>query len=151
MHTNHVESFFSRIQRSYVGIRHRFSVKYFDWYAAEIAWREHTDVEHGAFRAVEEDIAKSVRLLGEQRAARSRLEERCQSGRDYNLACCYAKLSRSEEAIDCLERQASGSQTYVALVAGWMKNDSDLDSLRNHPRYLALANRMEAQPAPAKG
>lgn len=69
----------------------------------------------------------------------------------YNLACCYAKLSRPEEAIDCLERQASGSQTYVALVAGWMKNDSDLDSLRNHPRYLALADRMEAQPAPAKG
>jgi hypothetical protein len=29
--TNHVESFFSRIQRSYVGIHHRFSLKYFDW------------------------------------------------------------------------------------------------------------------------
>ncbi len=40
MNTNHVESFFSRIQRSYVGIHHRFSVRYFDWYAAEIAWRE---------------------------------------------------------------------------------------------------------------
>ena len=40
MNTNHVESFFSRIQRAYVGIHHRFSVKYFDWYAAEIAWHE---------------------------------------------------------------------------------------------------------------
>jgi hypothetical protein len=40
VNTNHVESFFSRIQRAYVGIHHRFSVKYFDWYAAEIAWRE---------------------------------------------------------------------------------------------------------------
>ena len=39
VNTNHVESFFSRIQRSYVGIHHRFSVRYFDWYAAEIAWR----------------------------------------------------------------------------------------------------------------
>lgn len=40
VNTNHVESFFSRIQRSYVGIHHRFSVRYFDWYAAEIAWGE---------------------------------------------------------------------------------------------------------------
>jgi adenylate cyclase len=67
----------------------------------------------------------------------------------YNLACCYAKLSRPEDAIDCLERQASGSHTYVTLVAGWMKNDSDLDSLRNHPRYMALMERMEK--ALAKG
>ncbi|MGN7736361.1 tetratricopeptide repeat protein [Hyphomicrobiales bacterium] len=69
----------------------------------------------------------------------------------YNLACCYAKLSRPEEAIDCLERQASGSQTYVALVTGWMKNDSDLDPLRDHPRYLALADRLEAQLPSATG
>ncbi|WP_371418811.1 transposase [Agrobacterium sp. ICMP 6402] len=40
VNTNHVESFFSRIQRAYIGIHHRFSVRYFDWYAAEIAWRE---------------------------------------------------------------------------------------------------------------
>lgn len=38
--TNYIESFFSRIQRAYVGIHHRFSLKYFDWYVAEIAWRE---------------------------------------------------------------------------------------------------------------
>jgi hypothetical protein len=38
--TNQVESFFSRVQRTYVGIHHRFSLKYFDWYVAELAWRE---------------------------------------------------------------------------------------------------------------
>ncbi|PTM98339.1 IS1595 family transposase [Mycoplana dimorpha] len=38
--TNQVESFFSRVQRAYVGIHHRFSLKYFDWYVAEFAWRE---------------------------------------------------------------------------------------------------------------
>lgn len=38
--TNQVESFFSRVQRAYVGIHHRFSLKYFDWYMAELAWRE---------------------------------------------------------------------------------------------------------------
>lgn len=48
VNTNHVESYFSRIQRSYIGIHHRFSVRYFDWYAAEIAWREdNRRVENG--------------------------------------------------------------------------------------------------------
>ena len=38
--TNIIESFFSRVRRSYRGIHHRFSMKYMDWYAAELAWRE---------------------------------------------------------------------------------------------------------------
>ena len=38
--TNTVESFFSRVERSYRGIHHRFSVKYLDWYVADLAWRE---------------------------------------------------------------------------------------------------------------
>jgi adenylate cyclase len=61
----------------------------------------------------------------------------------YNLACCYAKLGKVEEAIDCLERQTSGSPIYVAQVTAWMKKDSDLDTLRKHPRYAALAERLE--------
>ncbi|TIL84601.1 MAG: tetratricopeptide repeat protein [Mesorhizobium sp.] len=68
----------------------------------------------------------------------------------YNLACCYAKLGKAEEAMDCLERQASGSPIYVAQTTAWMKKDSDLDSLRNHPRYLALIDRMNAQLGAAK-
>ncbi|NNH31679.1 hypothetical protein C9413_19950 [Rhizobium sp. SEMIA 4085] len=35
--TNQVESFFSRVQRAYVGIQHRFSLKYFDWSVAGVA------------------------------------------------------------------------------------------------------------------
>ncbi|NKM65031.1 tetratricopeptide repeat protein [Rhizobium leguminosarum bv. viciae] len=69
----------------------------------------------------------------------------------YNLACCYAKLGKPAEAIACLERQTSGSPTYVASVVAWMKKDSDLDPLRNHPRYLALADRMEVQLAEPPG
>ncbi|KQT42052.1 hypothetical protein ASG43_17405 [Aureimonas sp. Leaf454] len=40
VNTNHVESFFSRVERAYVGIHHHFSLKYFDWYMADVAWRE---------------------------------------------------------------------------------------------------------------
>ncbi len=68
----------------------------------------------------------------------------------YNLACCYAKLGKAEEAIGCLERQASGSPIYVAQFAAWMKKDSDLDSLHSHPRYSALAERLEIQLAATK-
>jgi adenylate cyclase len=68
----------------------------------------------------------------------------------YNLACCYAKLGKTEEAIDCLERQASGSPIYVAQIAAWMKKDSDLDSLRSYPGYSALAERLQTRLAAAK-
>jgi hypothetical protein len=35
--TNQIESFFSRVRRAYRGIHHRFSVKYLDWYVAELS------------------------------------------------------------------------------------------------------------------
>jgi hypothetical protein len=40
--TNAIEGFFARVERSYVGIHHRFSTKYLDWYMAMIAWKEDT-------------------------------------------------------------------------------------------------------------
>ena len=52
----------------------------------------------------------------------------------YNVACAFALLGKPDEAIGCLE---------TALKLGhwfreWAKNDSDLDSLRNDPRFQAL-------------
>lgn len=38
--TNQAESFFSRVRRAEIGIHHRISGKYLDWYAADVAWRE---------------------------------------------------------------------------------------------------------------
>lgn len=38
--TNQAESHFSRLRRAEVGIHHRISGKYLDWYAAGVAWRE---------------------------------------------------------------------------------------------------------------
>ncbi|WP_230533934.1 transposase [Microvirga roseola] len=35
-----IESFFARVRRAYRGVHHRFSVKYLDWYIAELSWRE---------------------------------------------------------------------------------------------------------------
>ncbi|TPK95808.1 tetratricopeptide repeat protein [Mesorhizobium sp. B2-4-12] len=63
----------------------------------------------------------------------------------YNIGCFYARLGKAEQAIDCLERQLTASHAYLILRMPWMRQDSDLDSLRAHPRYVALVNRMEAQ------
>jgi hypothetical protein len=40
--SNVIESFFSRVEKAYKGINHRFSTKYLDWYMAMLAWKEDT-------------------------------------------------------------------------------------------------------------
>ena len=51
----------------------------------------------------------------------------------YNVVCVYSLLGDIDEAFDLLERLLpyAGHE----LKHGWIKNDSDLDPLRSHPRY----------------
>ena len=53
----------------------------------------------------------------------------------YNAACTYALLGQADRAIDLLEK-------WIPLVGAemrlWFKHDSDLESIRNHPRYAKL-------------
>jgi adenylate cyclase len=54
----------------------------------------------------------------------------------YNVACIYTSLGDIDRAFDLLERLLphAGHE----LKHGWLKNDSDLDPLRNHPRYQKI-------------
>ncbi len=53
----------------------------------------------------------------------------------YNCACAYAKLGDHDEAMDLLEKVLErGSSAYK----DWMVNDSDVDPLRNEPRFQKL-------------
>ena len=52
----------------------------------------------------------------------------------YNVACSYALLNMSEDAINCLEKAFEQGEWYKA----WAEHDSDLDHLRNIPRFQAL-------------
>jgi serine/threonine protein kinase/Flp pilus assembly protein TadD len=52
----------------------------------------------------------------------------------YNVACSYAKLALTEDAIRCLEQATKAGE----WLKGWAEHDSDLDSLRNDPRFQAL-------------
>jgi len=54
----------------------------------------------------------------------------------YNVACVYSLLGDIERAFDLLERVLphAGHE----LKHGWIKHDSDLDPLRDHPRYQKI-------------
>lgn len=58
----------------------------------------------------------------------------------YNAACTYALLGEVERAIDLLENWVTQVGAEMKL---WFKNDSDLDTIRGHPRYLKLVELLE--------
>jgi adenylate cyclase len=53
----------------------------------------------------------------------------------YNMACVYSLLGELDRAIDHLENVIPHISSELKL---WFKNDSDLDPVRDHPRYHKL-------------
>lgn len=62
----------------------------------------------------------------------------------YNVACIQSLAGRVEQAMQSLERAVKSGLTQRA----WLEHDSNLDPLRNHPRYPAL---LELLPPEAPG
>jgi len=58
----------------------------------------------------------------------------------YNLACAYAIMGETDKALDFLEKMSGTSLRNV----DWMENDGDLDSLRDHPRFEKIMQRLGA-------
>ena len=56
----------------------------------------------------------------------------------YNLGCIYSLAGEIEGALDCLERAAA----YGLTQKGWYEHDSNLDPLRQHPRFKALLEKL---------
>ena len=52
----------------------------------------------------------------------------------YNVACAYSSFGEIDNALDCLEKSILKGMAEI----DWMKNDSDLDNVRDHPRFKAL-------------
>jgi TolB-like protein/Flp pilus assembly protein TadD len=52
----------------------------------------------------------------------------------YNVGCVYANIDEIEKAIDCLEQSVNKGMAQM----DWIKHDTDLDNLREHPRFKAL-------------
>ena len=72
-------------------------------------------------------FAHAVELGGTATAARPQ-------NNAYNVACCYARLGRRDDALRWLERSLAMGYTARADIAG----DEDLVSLRSEPRFRAL-------------
>jgi adenylate cyclase len=56
----------------------------------------------------------------------------------YNGACFYALAGEIEKALDCLENSSTFNDPE------WIDNDSDLDPLRDEPRFKALMAKMRS-------
>lgn len=56
----------------------------------------------------------------------------------YNAACVYARLSKTEEAIDSLERAVKNGFGRRE----WIEQDPDLNPIRDDPRFQALLGRV---------
>jgi TolB-like protein/Flp pilus assembly protein TadD len=60
----------------------------------------------------------------------------------YNVACVFSLAGEHERAIDHLERASGQGESLT-----WMKSDTDLDPLREHPRFIALLEGLETDAA----
>jgi non-specific serine/threonine protein kinase len=56
----------------------------------------------------------------------------------YNIACNFTLLGQPEEAIDCFEKAVGLGYRHKR----WLEQDTDLISLRSHPRFQALLKRL---------
>jgi hypothetical protein len=56
----------------------------------------------------------------------------------YNVGCIFSLAGRADEALDCLERPVAAGLTQ----RGWYEHDSNLDFVRNTPRFQALLARL---------
>lgn len=103
-----------------------------------------TDPDNGA--AVGYGVTALV-TLGEMDKAKSWVEQALLIDPDdltlrYNLACAMAKAGETDYALDlllvALERGGRGNYE-------WAKEDSDLDSLRDNPRFQAMMAAADAR------
>jgi len=60
----------------------------------------------------------------------------------YNIACCQAKLGRSDAALDILAQLAAESENDL-LTAEFIASDPDLKSLHDHPRFAEIVKAFE--------
>jgi tetratricopeptide (TPR) repeat protein len=58
----------------------------------------------------------------------------------YNVACVYALLGLRDSAVDCLDQAITNGFGHWE----WIEHDSDLDSLRELPRFKQLLDRRQA-------
>ena len=57
----------------------------------------------------------------------------------YNTACFYSQAGEIDIAFEALERSLAAGKS----DADWLRQDSDLDNIRDDPRFQDILERME--------
>ena len=92
--------------------------------------------------------AGTLTVLGEVERAKRWLNRALEMDPDdsvllYNVACVFATMGEVEEAVSFLARAAE----HGTVNAAWMRNDTDLASLRGDARFQALLKQLEEKGA----
>jgi tetratricopeptide (TPR) repeat protein len=135
-----------------MGLTYRASV-YFqqrDWAKAARAYKHITKRNPGSASAWFR-LGYARHALGEYEAAivahrRAANNDRFKPVALYNLGCAYALTGKPDEAFEALEQAVQAGFGNAALFA----RDNDLVSLRDDPRFAALAGRLSPESAAAK-
>lgn len=61
----------------------------------------------------------------------------------YGIACFHSRIGMTEEAVAYFEQAVRAGFSHVE----WIKNDSDFDQIRNHPRFQAALRDLEDRSA----
>jgi TolB-like protein/Tfp pilus assembly protein PilF len=61
----------------------------------------------------------------------------------YGIACFHSRIGKTEEAVAYFEQAVRAGFSHVE----WIKNDSDFDQIRNHPRFQAALRDLQNRPA----
>jgi TolB-like protein/Flp pilus assembly protein TadD len=102
---------------------------------AEERLRLSPDDVRGRYLGANALVALGERAKGLQWARAARALDPDEPMLLYNLGCIYAMAGESSEALDCLEKAAAS--TGIAQRE-WFEHDSNLDSLREDPRFVAI-------------
>ena len=102
----------------------------------------HLELNPDDVRALYLGAGTHIRLgnkkLGLEWSAKALELEPDDTGVLYNVACCYSLLGEIEGAIKLLEKAVDAGWAYKE----WLENDSDLDPLRDHPKFQLLIEKM---------
>lgn len=90
-------------------------------------------------------MANGLVALGERERGRQYAEAALARGGEdpmllYNLGCIFSMLGAAGQALGCLEKAAQSGLTQK----GWYEHDSNLDPLRNEPRFQRLLASLDA-------
>ncbi len=103
----------------------------------------HLELNPDDVRALYLGASTHIRLgnkkLGLEWSAKALELEPEDTGVLYNVACSYSLLGEIEKAVELLEKAIDGGWAYKE----WLENDSDLDPLRDHPKFQSLIEKME--------